>query len=264
MKMGPEIGIEKLEALVKDDPAKVVLHSFRTIELYVRRTHDLDETRISQIFDKLNKKGNLPDLLLHQLKTLNRLRNDFLHHGYQPKYGDGQIAIGTLRNFYDHEWGQIESKADQKHDHEAIVCTPLQIPGTERLSWRDFEEACRRFFEEEIHTRLAEEVTVELQSGTHRFDLVSLDQSVFIECKSYTWLKSGKRPSAKWMHAQMACRYLAEVSARRRVLSFQDDIAGEKSFAKEFVRLNQSLLRNIEVWRYWKGSFERVGTEPQA
>jgi hypothetical protein len=134
----------------------------------------------------------------------------------------------------------------------------LPSQGTQRLAWRDFQEASRRFFEEEIGLSLGEEVNVDLPSGTHRFDLVSLDKSVAIECKSYTWLKSGKRPSAKWTQAQMACRYLAEVPAKQKVLVFQDDVVGGKSLAHEFVRLNRGLLNNIEVWRCWAGSFERV------
>lgn len=259
MSMGPEIGIERLEVIVKDDPEKVVLHAFRTIELYLRRTQGLDRVPISQIFDKLNKLGKLQDLLFQQLRTLNRLRGDILHRGHKSRVGDGEIAIGTLRNFYDYEWGRLKSDRSEHPPTGLLsVVVPLPNPATERLPWRDFQEACRRFFEKEIDRTLGEEVSVDLPSGTHRFDLVSLDKSVVIECKSYTWLKSGKRPSAKWTQAQMACRYLAEVPAKQKVLVFQDDVVGGKSLAHEFVRLNRGLLNNIEVWRCWVGSFERV------
>lgn len=107
---------------------------------------------------------------------------------------------------------------------------------------------------------LAKEVTLDLPSGPHRFDLVALDRTVVIECKSYTWTKSGRRPSAKWTNAQMDCKRLAETTARRKILVFQDDTLDGKSLAGEFHRLNRALLSGIEVWRYANDAFEQVGS----
>ena len=256
--LGPEFGVKQLREMVDRDPEKVVLHSFRTIEVFLRREHSLDRVPISQVFEAAHKKGDTDDLLHNQLKTLSRLRNDVVHGRHKAGVGDALIAVGTLQNFMDNEWARLEEEGKADSGPEMSVYVNLKEAFPKRLDWRDFQEACRRFFEREFGETLAEEVTIELKSGAHRFDLAALDRSAFIECKSYTWLKSGKRPSAKWAQAQMACRQLMEVSAKRKILAFQDDTVGGKSLAHEFVRLNKLLIIGIEVWRYWEGRFEMV------
>lgn len=256
--MTSETKIEELRSIVRSDPDKVVLEAFRHIEVYLRRFLKMESVRVTEVFDRAREAGKVGDLLYQQLKTFKRLRNDIVHQDLRAKTGDALIALGTLSKFKE----EVEAR-DERHQREvldaiiSVRVSPSPIPAG-RLDWRSFQEAARRFFESEYSANLAEEVTLDLPSGSHRFDLASLDKSILIECKSYTWTKSGKRPSAKWEAAQRTCGLLAEAKAARKILAFQDDLLGDKSLAREFARLNPSKLFDIEVWRYWKGAFERV------
>jgi hypothetical protein len=260
MTVGPQFALDQLWDMARSDPEKVVLHVFRTIEMFLRDWLKLERVYISEIFDRVRQEKEISELLYQQLRTLNRLRNDVVHRGYKPKCGDGLIALGTLHNFYDDLWarGMAETNSAPPIGEWTCILPDPHAALDKRQGWRDFQEIARRFFEQQAGCRIVEEVPIELPSGPHRFDLASLDKSVVIECKSYTWLKSGKRPSAKWEAAQRTCGLLSETTATRKILVFQDDMAKGKSLAQEFVRLNQSLVRGIQVWRYWRGEFQRV------
>lgn len=272
----PQFTVGQLEEMVRTDPEKVVLHAFRTIEICLREIMKLGDAAISGIFDRAHREGLIGDLLYHQLRTLKRLRNEVIHDGHTAGLGDTMIALGTLHNFYKvFEKGDtfermkpIEELPRSGHPVAGIPLANFRLSslGTadgigRRYDWREFQEVTRRFFEKEATCGLAEEVSIELPGGTHRFDLVSLDRTVVVECKSYTWTKSGKRPSAKWEAAQRACVLLTQAKTLRRILVFQDDVIDGKSLAKAFVRLNSRLIADIEVWRYIEGSFERVNRQ---
>lgn len=273
MGIAPQFTKTQLEGMVRSDPERVVLHAFRTIELRIRDLMKLDDAPISAIFDRAYGERLIGDLLYHQLRTLKRLRNNVMHDGHAADLGDAMTALGTLYNFDkvfeetrmpgpEMQAGGVPSLAAplaacrlSKFDR-APLGTEGVIP--KRHDWREFQEIARRFFEEEAACTLAEEVAIELPSGQHRFDLASLDRNMVIECKSYTWTKSGKRPSAKWEAAQRACTLLAETKAERRILVFQDHVMNGKSLAQEFVRLNPRLIADIDIWRHINGSFERL------
>jgi hypothetical protein len=262
--------------MVKSDPEKVILHAFRTIEMYLREVLELEKVAISAVFDRVHEEKLIGELLYQQLKTLKRLRNDVIHVGYRPRVGDGLIALGTLRNFYedvgDHpvaetrkELGQTiagshpiaETRKELDRTCSLLVDSQRDLQPA-RHHWRDFQEITRRFFEEQTGLEIAEEVELELPSGRWRADLVSLDRSMVIECKSYTWTKGGNVPAAKLEHARMACARLAQTTARRKALVFQDDQVKGNSLATHFVRLNRALLGGIETWGYWNNMFERL------
>ena len=256
----PQFAIEELERVAKADPEKAVLQAFRTIEMLLPDLVVLENVHVSAVFDKVYQDGKIGELLYQQLKTLKRLRNDVVHRAHETTLGDAQIALGTLRNFYRDMGYQLTTDSRQNRVQQARASRQPDSPETraERYGWRDFQEVARQFFEKQTNSKIAEEITLNLDTGPHRFDLVSLDKNIVIECKSYTWTKSGNRPAAKWEAAQRACTLLADVPAARRMLVFQDDVANRKSLAQDFARLNPGLTSNIEVWRYWNGSFERV------
>jgi hypothetical protein len=106
-----------------------------------------------------------------------------------------------------------------------------------------------------------QEVELHLPDGqSHRFDLVSQDHSVLIECKSYTWTSGGKEPAAKLNYAKTDARLLGAAPAKIKILVFEDDLhpATGKSLAELFVRRKRDWLRGVEVWRYLSGSFNRI------
>ncbi len=130
-----------------------------------------------------------------------------------------------------------------------------------RIPWRDFERLAKTFFEAELSTKLLEHMPLCLKTGeSHKFDLVSRDEQIVIECKSHTWTKSGNYPGAKVTDAQRAIDLLHKLETARKVVVFQDDFFHGKSLVEVFVRRNTALLAGIEVWRYIDGKFENFAT----
>jgi hypothetical protein len=56
-------------------------------------------------------------------------------------------------------------------------------------------------------------------SCRNRFDLGSQDESVLIECKSYTFTGGGNEPAAKINHAKTDAQLLKESRATRKITS---------------------------------------------
>ena len=120
-----------------------------------------------------------------------------------------------------------------------------------RLDYGAFEDRVSKFVESKFGKRFYKQ---DLQIGPskfHRFDLVSEDKSIVVECKSYTWTESGNFPSAKISTAIEALFYLSRIIASRKILVFQDNInqRGE-SLVEIFVRRYDGIMDDVEVWTY--------------
>lgn len=132
-------------------------------------------------------------------------------------------------------------------------------PPPNRLSWKDFEREAKAFFDQHFSIRLLEHMPIPLPSGEiHKFDLASTDEAIAIECKSYTWTKSGNYPNAKIAEAQRTAELLRKCKAKRKILAFQDDLFAGKSLVEVFLRRNRLLLNDLEIWKFANGSFEKV------
>jgi hypothetical protein len=99
----------------------------------------------------------------------------------------------------------------------------------------------------------------------HRFDLVSEDHLIIIECKSYTWTKSWNVPSAKLAALDEAILYMRCIipscSARKIIImerSFNKKTC--ETLAEYFVRRKGHLLADIEVMELDEGGFLRLLT----
>ena len=59
----------------------------------------------------------------------------------------------------------------------------------------------------------------------HRFDVVSEDESIIIECKCYTWTNGGNVPSAKMSTLNEAVLYLRSINYNaRKILAMKKDV----------------------------------------
>lgn len=135
-----------------------------------------------------------------------------------------------------------------------------RTPGEEaRPEDRGFEERVKLHFERELSTSLNSRVPLRVGKNLeHKFDLVSSDRNVVIECKSYTWTRSGNWPSAKIAHANEALFYLGRVKAGRKLLVMREDIDNRgNSLVKTYVRRYQGLMDDVEIWSFV------VGESPQ-
>lgn len=120
-----------------------------------------------------------------------------------------------------------------------------------RLDWRDFEKRAGEYFEEWFDVELSE---TRLQIGPdqyHRFDLVSPDEDILIECKSFTWIAGENFPQAKISTANETILFLSRVEADRKLLVMQDDFSPDgRSLVKTYADRYGGLADDIEVWQY--------------
>lgn len=137
-----------------------------------------------------------------------------------------------------------------------------EVPHMPERNWRAFPLAVKTYFEANLSVTLVREVRVQLEDGQiHRFDLGTSDATVLIECKCYTFTLAGKEPSAKLNHAKTDALLLRASHANRKILIFDDDLHPKKgSLASLFARRNRSWLGDVEVWRHWQGTFEKILT----
>lgn len=133
------------------------------------------------------------------------------------------------------------------------------MPEMTRLPWHEFEKRSKSFFEADLGEALHEQMPVPLTTGeVHKFDLASRDETVVIECKSYTWTRpGGNYPSGKVSETQRCIGLLQKCAAARKIIVFQDDVARRGSLVEVFTRRNRQLLTGIEVWRLLDGRFEK-------
>jgi hypothetical protein len=76
---------------------------------------------------------------------------------------------------------------------------------------RNFEIAVKKWFEEKYKVAFQENHGLKIGDPPkyHRFDLVSKDKKIAVECKCYTWTETGNVPSAKMGFANEAVFYLS-------------------------------------------------------
>ena len=89
--------------------------------------------------------------------------------------------------------------------------------------------------------------------------MVSEDGDIVVECKSYTWTKSGNFPSAKISTAVEAIFYLSRIRPKKKIFVFQDDFNNRgESLVDTFVKRYDGVLDDIEVWAYNVGEKDYV------
>ena len=94
----------------------------------------------------------------------------------------------------------------------------------------------------------------------HKFDVVSADGDIIIECKCYTWTNGGNVPSAKMSTLNEAVLYLRSVNYNaRKILAMKKDVrlrTGE-SLAEYYCRIYGHLLEDIEVWEVAEEAYKK-------
>ena len=133
-----------------------------------------------------------------------------------------------------------------------MVDETRQINSANPQRGAEFERLVRELFRE--HEGIALESSQPVLIGdppkAHRFDLVSTQHRVVIECKNHTWTRSNNVPSAKITTLREAVFFLRLAPAGyRRILAMkrQTHSGRTESLAEYFVRLNSHLLGDVEV-----------------
>jgi hypothetical protein len=188
-------------------------------------------------------RNEVPLMLWHDLRRLRIVRNNIEHESFVPSEGDRNVTVGTLKNLAEFLGKTTAEPASKKRD------------------WQAFQTTARLYFESLLGVPLAEQVEQQLPDGqSHHFDLGSNDASILIECKSYTWTKSGNEPAAKLNNAKTDAHLLKASVAKRKLLVFEDDLRPKtrKSLAELFARRNHTWLADVEVWRCLDGEFTQI------
>lgn len=115
-----------------------------------------------------------------------------------------------------------------------------------------FQKHCKTLLESRFGRSLEKEVRITLSEGqSHKFDLATTERDIVVECKAYTWTKSGNTPSAKITNLREAVVHLNSLPDSVHVyLAIKRDVhpLRKETLASYFVRLNQSLLKRTNVF----------------
>lgn len=85
---------------------------------------------------------------------------------------------------------------------------------------------------------------------THKFDCVSLDKKIVVECKCYSWTESGNIPAAKLMGLNEAVFYMSYLpSDIRKIIAIKKAVYPGKmeTLAQYYCRIDGHLLEGIEI-----------------
>ncbi|WP_251331530.1 hypothetical protein [Haloplanus pelagicus] len=130
----------------------------------------------------------------------------------------------------------------------------------ERVDWRAFEDRVKRYFEQYFERNFIREKEWRVgQEQVHKFDSVSEDGDIVIECKSYTWVNGEDIPPAKVSTLNETLLFLSRVEAEQKMIVIQDDFRDSdgKSLAEYYVDHYGGLMDDVEVWSYiLQGSIE--------
>lgn len=113
------------------------------------------------------------------------------------------------------------------------------------LKW--FQNHYRRPFE------FDKKIAIGDPAKNHKFDIVDAEKTIAIECKRYTWTKTGNIPSSKMGFANEAAFYLTLLSDKYEkyiVMLKSHHPKRQESLAEYYYRTNKHLLGNIIVAEY--------------
>lgn len=118
---------------------------------------------------------------------------------------------------------------------------------------KDFEKVTLEWAKRYFNCDFDSEKPVEIGEPPkpHKFDLVSKDESIVVECKCYTWTDGGNVPSAKLATLDEAILYLRSIThpAQKIIaMRFSWNDKKQKSLATYFCEKKDHLLGDISVW----------------
>ena len=118
---------------------------------------------------------------------------------------------------------------------------------------RGFQAMAQRILSEICHTEFEPEASIPIGDPPkgHKFDLVSRDKSIVVECKCYTWTDSGNVPSAKLMGLDEAVFYFSFLPAEtKKILCMKKAVfpGRAETLAEYYVRIHGHLLKDVSVW----------------
>lgn len=118
-----------------------------------------------------------------------------------------------------------------------------------------FQLAVRDWFEKKysIPFEIEQKIAIGKPAKLHSFDIASLDKSIVVECKCYTWTETGNIPSAKMGFVNEAAFYLSflpEDTDRRIVMLRAEHEKRNETLAQYYFRTNRHLLGKTKIFEF--------------
>ena len=120
---------------------------------------------------------------------------------------------------------------------------------------KEFQLAVKEWFEE-VYTapfEIERKIAIGRPAKMHSFDISSLDESIVVECKCYTWTETGNVPSAKMGFTNEAAFYLSflpDDTERIIVMLHAEHAKRNETLAEYYFRTNRHLLGRIKIYEF--------------
>ena len=120
---------------------------------------------------------------------------------------------------------------------------------------KEFQLAVKEWFEEAYTApfEIEHKIAIGRPAKLHSFDISSLDESIVVECKCYTWTETGNIPSAKMGFVNEAAFYLSflpDDTERIIVMLHAEHVKRRETLAEYYFRTNRHLLGKIKIYEF--------------
>ena len=120
---------------------------------------------------------------------------------------------------------------------------------------KEFQLAVKEWFEEAYNSsfEIERKIAIGRPAKLHSFDISSLDESIVVECKCYTWTETGNIPSAKMGFTNEAAFYLSflpDDTERIIVMLHAEHAKRNETLAEYYFRTNRHLLGKIKIYEF--------------
>ena len=120
---------------------------------------------------------------------------------------------------------------------------------------KEFQPAVKEWFEEAYTSPFESErkIAIGRPAKLHSFDISSLDESIVVECKCYTWTETGNVPSAKMGFTNEAAFYLSflpDDTERMIVMLHAEHAKRNETLAEYYFRTNRHLLGKTKIYEF--------------
>lgn len=279
--MDLEHRIQELEANKGRNPRTAIQRVCAAMEVFLRDSLALEHgASLAVLQEEFRKRYPEERQLYYKIVTLRELRNIITFTSRQPWPGDEEIAIGILKNF-----AHLDSSSpsltptepsapasspagDREENREEPGKPKLTLVSSNRPSEAEqdggrfdddgFERLVEYHFGDLFAKNFSRQVPYIAGGDSYRFDLISTDREVVVDCLSPIWNRSGEFPGSLDWSARSSTDWLKKYPAERRLLVLQDDVLKRKSLAAAFVHRNHQDLEGIQVWGYANGLFWKL------
>jgi hypothetical protein len=120
---------------------------------------------------------------------------------------------------------------------------------------KEFQLAVKEWLEEAytFPFEIERKIAIGRPAKLHSFDISSLDESIVVECKCYTWTETGNIPSAKMGFTNEAAFYLSflpDDTERIIVMLHAEHLKRNETLAEYYFRTNRHLLGKIKIYEF--------------